>query len=146
MPSILGLICSTLSIFTKAIFYRMTCQRITWSPPGTQHKLVAAVEKLKKELTQKNILAAPAAIAAPIPKMCALISILESTGKAGYSPDLGSIKFVMSDNKLIVRVAQGAGDRAETLLGKAILEEEQANGQVYYVLDKNMVEVDYKQE
>ncbi len=73
-----------------------------------------------------------------------LIAILESGGKTGYSPDLGGIKFVMADDKLIVRVDQGFSDRAKNMLRKAILEEVQDNGHVYYALDKNMVEVNYK--
>ncbi len=107
-------------------------------------ELIAIVEKLKNELAQKNSAAAPDAITAPASKVNALVSILESAGKAGYSPDLGSIKFVIADDKLIVRVDRGAGDRAKTLLGKSILEEAQDNGHVYYALDKNMVEVNYK--
>jgi len=82
----------------------------------------------------------------PTPKINALVSILESSGKSGYSPDLGGIKFVIAEGKLIVRVARRASYKAKTLLGKAILEEVQDNGHVYYALDKNVVQVNYKRE
>jgi len=75
-----------------------------------------------------------------------LIAILESGGKTGYSPDLGDIKYALANDDLIVRVERGSNGRAKTLLGKAILEEAQANGYVYFALDKNMVEINYKQE
>ena len=107
-------------------------------------ELSAIIEKLKNELAQKNNAAAPDTITAPAPKINALVSVLESSGKAGYSPDLGSIKFLIADDKLIVRVARGVSGRAKTLLGKAILEEAQDNGYLYYALDKNMVQVNYK--
>ena len=109
-------------------------------------ELIAIVEKLKNELAQKNSAAVSDTITAPPPKINALVYILESTGKSGYSPDLGSIKFVIANDRLIVRVDLGAGDRAKTLLGKSILEEAQDKGHVYYALDKNMVQINYKQE
>jgi|GEM_PF-3089792 len=109
-------------------------------------ELIVIVEKLKNELAQKNNAAAHDPITAPAPKMNVLVSLLESAGKAGYSPDLGSIKFVIADDKLIVRVAREFSGRAHTLLQKNILEEAQYNGYLYYALDKNMVEVNYKKE
>ena len=78
--------------------------------------------------------------------MNALVSILESVGEAGISPDLGRIKFVIAGDKLIVRVARGFSGMAKTLLKKAILEEAQGNGYLYYALDKNLVEINYKHE
>ena len=107
-------------------------------------ELIAIVEKLKNELAQKNNAAATDTITAHAPKMNALVSILESAGKAGFSPDLGSIKFVIADDKLIVRVARGFSGRAKNVLGKAIMEEAQDSGYVYYALNKNMVEFAYK--
>ncbi len=106
-------------------------------------ELIDIVEKLNNELAQKNNVASHDTITSPAPKINALVSILKSAGNSGYSPDLGGIKFVIADDKLIVRVARGASDRAKTLLGKAILEEAQDNGYVYYALDKNMVEISY---
>jgi hypothetical protein len=109
-------------------------------------ELIAIVGKLKDELAQKKSAAVSDTITAPSLKINALVYILESIGKSGYSPDLGGIKFVIADDKLIVRVDRGAGDRAKTLLQKAILEEAKDNGYVYYALDKNMVQINYKQE
>jgi hypothetical protein len=109
-------------------------------------EFIAIVEKLKNEPAQKNNSAGPDAITAPSTKINVLISILELAGKAGFSPDLGSIKFVIAHEKLFVRVERGAVDKAKTLLGKSILEEAQDNGHIYYALDKNMVEVNCRQE
>ncbi len=109
-------------------------------------ELTAIVEKLKNELAQQNSAAATDPITAAVPTINAMVSILESEGKAGFSPDLGRIKFAIAQDKLIVRVARGAGDRAKALLGQAILEEARDNRYVYYDLDKNMVEVNYKKE
>jgi len=88
-------------------------------------ELISIVEKLKNELAHKNSAAVSDTITAPSLKINTLVYILESTGKSGYSPNLGSVKFVTVNDKLIVRVDGGAGDRAKTLLQKAILEEAQ---------------------
>ncbi len=109
-------------------------------------ELIAAVEKLEKELAQKNSAAAPDTVIAPAPKINALVSTLESAGQAGYSPELGGIKFLLGENKLIIRVPRAAGDRAKTVLQRAILEEAADKGYVYYALDKNMVDINYKKE
>jgi hypothetical protein len=94
-------------------------------------QLTAAVEKLNNKLARtKN----------------ELVPVLESMGKTGNSFDLGCVKFAVADDRLIVRVAQGFSDRAKTLLGKAILKEEIDYGYAYYALDKNMVEINWKQE
>ncbi|MBF0560352.1 MAG: hypothetical protein HQL08_16415 [Nitrospirae bacterium] len=73
-----------------------------------------------------------------------MVSIIETRGKNGYSPDLGHIKFAVLDGKLIIRVIRSYYDKAETILKEAILEEAQDNGFVYYGLDVNMVQVEYK--
>ncbi len=109
-------------------------------------ELINMVEKLKNELARKNNAAATENITAPAPKVNALVSILESVGDAGISPDLGRIKFVIAGDKLIVRVAREFSGMAKTLLKKAILEEAQGNGYLYYALDKNLVEINYKHE
>jgi len=72
-----------------------------------------------------------------------LVSFLESRGKPGYSPELGHIKFAVLDGKMIVRVAGGYYDKAETILKEAVLEKSQANGQIYYALDRNRIKINY---
>lgn len=69
---------------------------------------------------------------------------LESSGRTGYSPGLGYIKFAVLDGRFIVRVIRTYYDKAETMLKEAILEEMQDNGYAYYALDRNMVQIEYK--
>ncbi|MBF0557247.1 MAG: hypothetical protein HQL08_00550 [Nitrospirae bacterium] len=73
-----------------------------------------------------------------------LVSILESRGKTGHSPEWGHIKFVVLDGKLMIRVIKSYYDKAKTVLKDAILEEAQDNGFVYYALDGKIVQIEYK--